>query len=88
MSSVDDKLEWSSPEDRKVALLFFFFFFFFFFFYKIHSGIVSLDKDRYLTSNLRSTGASHDSQYTRYTAYSDAVKDSFFPMAVPLLFMG
>ena len=40
------------------------------FFYKIHSGTVSLDKDKYLTPapNLRRTRASHESQYTRYFA--------------------
>ena len=50
------------------------------FFYKIHSGTVSLDKDKYLTPalNLR-TRASHESQYTRYFAYSDALKKFFFP---------
>ena len=38
------------------------------FFYKIHSGTVSLDKNKYLTPapNLRRTRASHESQYTRY----------------------
>ena len=48
---------------------------------KSHSGTVSLDNDRYLTlaPNLRSTRASHDSQYTRYMALSDALKNSFFP---------
>ena len=50
-------------------------------FYKIHSGTPSLDKDKYLTPapNLRRTRASHESQYTRYLAYSDALKNSFFP---------
>ena len=34
------------------------------FFYKIHSGTVSLDKDKYLTPapNLRRTRASHESE--------------------------
>ena len=58
------------------------------FFYKIHSGTVSLDKDRYLTPapNLKSTRASqtHNSQYARYMAYSDALKNSFFPRTIPL----
>ena len=76
-SSVDnmlDELEWPSLEDRRVKSSLTFF-------YKIHSGTVSLDKDRYLTPapNLRSTRASHDSQYTRYMAYSDALKNSSFP---------
>ena len=57
------------------------------FFYKIHSGIVSLDRDRYLTPapNLRSTRVSHNSQYTRYMAYSDALKNSFFPEDYPFM---
>ena len=52
----------------------------------IKYNTVSLDKDRYLTPapNLRSTRASHDSQYTIYMAYSDALKNSFFPRTIPL----
>ena len=81
-SSVDDmldELEWPSLEDRRLKSSLTFF-------YKIHSGTVSLDKDRYLTPapNLRSTRASHDSQYTRYMAYNDALKNSFFPRTIPL----
>ena len=30
------------------------------------------------------TRASHDLQYTRYFAYSDALKNSFFPRTIPL----
>ena len=75
------ELEWPSLEDRRVKSSLTFF-------YKIHSGTVSLDKDRYLTPapNLRSTRASqtHHSQYTRYMAYSDALKNSFFPRTIPL----
>ena len=59
------------------------------FFYKIHSGPVSLEKDKYLAPapNLkRTTWASHDSQYTRYLAYSDALKNTFFPRTIPGLF--
>ena len=69
-----DELEWPSLEDRRVKSSLTFF-------YKIHSGTVSLNKDRYLTSapNLRSTRASHDSQYTRH-----ALKNSFFPRTIPL----
>ena len=81
-SSVDDmldELKWPSLEDRraKSSLTFF---------YNIHSGTVFLDKDRYLTPapNLRSARASHNSQYTRYMAYSDALKNSFFPRTIPL----
>ena len=45
-----------------------------------------LDKDKYLTpaSNLQRTRASHYLQYTRYFAYSDAHKNSFFPRTIPL----
>ena len=47
---------------------------------------VDLDKDKYLTPapNLRRTRASHESQYTRYLAYSDALKNSFFPRTIPM----
>ena len=74
-----DELEWPSlkthREQSSVA-----------FFYKIHSGTVSLDKDKYLTPapNLRRTRASHELQYTRYLAYSDALKNSFFPRTIPI----
>ena len=55
-----DELEWPSLEARweQSSLTSF---------YKIHSGTVSLDKDKYLTPapNLQRTRASHDSQYTR-----------------------
>ena len=56
------------------------------FFYKIHSGTVSLDKDKYLTQapNIRSTRASHESQYTRYLADSEALKNLFFPRTIPV----
>ena len=59
--TVDDMLndlDWPSPEDRRLKSSLTFF-------YKIHSGTVSLDKDKYLTPapRLRSTRASHDSQY-------------------------
>ena len=74
-----DELEWPSLEDRRVMSSLTFF-------YKIHNGTVSLDKDKYLTPApiLRSTRASHDSQYSRYMAYSDALKKSFFPRTIPL----
>ena len=64
-----DELEWPSLETHREQ-------FSLTFFYKIHSGTVSLDKDKYLTPapNLRRTRASHGSQYTRYLAYSDALK--------------
>ena len=72
-------LDWPSLEDRRLKSSLTFF-------YKIHSGTVSLDKDKYLTPapRLRSTRASHDSQYTRYMSYSDALKNSFFPRTIPL----
>ena len=56
------------------------------FFYKIHSGTVSLDKGKYLTPapNIRSTRASREFLYTRYLAYSEALKNSFFPMTIPV----
>ena len=51
------------------------------FFYKIHPGTVAIDIDKYLTPapNLQRTRASHDSQYTTYFAYSDALKNSCSP---------
>ena len=74
-----DKLEWPSLEARREQSSLTFF-------YKIHSGTVSLDKDKHLTltPNLKRTMPSHDSKYTRYFAYSDALKNSFFPMTIPL----
>ena len=74
-----DDLEWPSLETRREQSSLTFF-------YKIHSGTVDLDKDKYLTPtpNLRRTRASHESQYTRYFAYSDALKNSFFPRTIPM----
>ena len=74
-----DELEWPSLESRRERSSLTFF-------YKIHSGTVSLDKDKYLTPapNLRHTRASHESQYTRPFAYSDALKNSFFPRTIPV----
>ena len=73
-----DELEWPSPKSRREQSSLTFF-------YKIHSGMVYIDKDKYLTSvaGLRQTRASHDSQYRRYQAYSDALKNSFFPRTIP-----
>ena len=67
-------LEWPSLEarrDRSSLLLF----------HKIHSGAVSIEKDKYLTPahSLKSTRASHRAQYCRYQTYSDALKNSFSP---------
>ena len=74
-----DELEWPSLDARREQSSLTFF-------YKIHSGTVFLDKDKYLTpaTNLHRTRASHDIQYTRYFAYSDALKNSFFPRTIPL----
>ena len=54
------------------------------FFYKIQSGTVSLDKDKYLipAPNIRRIRASHEFQYTRYLAYSEALKNSFFSRTI------
>ena len=67
-----DELEWPSLETRREQSSLTFF-------YKIHSGTVSRDKDMFLipAPNLRRTRASHESQYTRYFAYSDALKNYF-----------
>ena len=74
-----DELEWPSLEARREQSSLTFF-------YKIHSGRVSLDKDKYMyltpAPNLQRTRASHDLQYTRYFAYSDALKNSFFPRTI------
>ena len=50
-------------------------------FHKIHSGAVSIEKDKYLTParSLKSTRSSHSAQYCRYQTYSDALKNSFSP---------
>ena len=69
-----DELEWPSLEarrDRSFLLLF----------HKIHSGAVSIEKDKYLTPahSLKSTRASHSAQYCRYQTYSVALKNSFSP---------
>ena len=47
-------------------------------FHKIHSGDVSIEKDKYLTlaHSLKYTRASHSAQYCRSQTYSDAL---FFP---------
>ena len=69
-----DDLEWPSLETRREQSSLTFF-------YKIYSGRVSLDKDKYLSPapNLNRARASHESQYTRYFAYSVALKNSFSP---------
>ena len=47
--------------------------------------IMSIDKDKYLTPSkrIRSTRSSHNSQYCRPQASSDALKYSFFPRTIP-----
>ena len=73
-----DELEWPSFETRREQSSLTFF-------YKIHSGTVYLNKDKYLTPahNLRRTRASHESQYTRNFAYSDSLK-LIFPRTIPM----
>ena len=79
VSDMLDELEWPSLEARREQSSLTFF-------YKIHSGTVSLDKDKYLTLalNLRRTRAFHKSQYTKYLACSEALKNSFFPRTIPV----
>ena len=73
-----DKLEWPSLEARRDRPSIFLF-------HKIHSGAVSIEKDKYLTPahSLKSTRASLSAQYCRYQTYSDALKNSFFPQTIP-----
>ena len=73
-----DELEWPSfkaRRDRSSLLLF----------HKIHSGSVSIEKDKHLTParSLKSTRSSHSAQYCRYQTYSDALKNPFFPRTIP-----
>ena len=60
-----DELQWPTLEARgdQFSLLFF---------HKIHCGIMSIDKDKYLTpsQSTRSTRSSHNSQYCRPQTYS------------------
>ena len=74
-----DELEWQSLKARRKQSSLTVF-------YKIHSGTVSLDKDKYLTpaSNIRRTRTCNETQYTRYIAYSEALKNSFFPRTIPV----
>ena len=73
-----DELEWPSLDarrDRSSLLLF----------HKIHSGAVSIEKDKYLSPahSLQSTRASHSAQFCRYQTYSDALNNSFSPKNIP-----
>ena len=75
-----DELEWPSLEasrERFSLLLF----------HKIHCGVVSIYKDKYLTpaQSLKSTRSSHNAQYCRYQTYSDALKNYLFPWTIPQL---
>ena len=70
-----DELDWPSLEDRRLKSSLTLF-------YKIHSGTVSLNKIQTPAPRLRYTRASHDSQYTRYMSYSDALKNLFFPRTI------
>ena len=75
-----DELEWPSLEasrERFSLLLF----------HKIHCGVVSIDKNKYLTlaHSLKSTRSSHSAQCCRYQTYSDALKNYFFPGTIPQL---
>ena len=73
-----DELEWPSLEARRdgSSLLLF---------YKIHSGAVSIEKDKYLSpaQSLKSTRASHSAKYCRYQTYSDTMKNLFSPRTIP-----
>ena len=73
-----DELQWPTLEARRdqSSLLFF---------RKIHCGMFIV-KDKYLTlsQRIRSTRASHNSQYCRPQTYSDALKYSFFPRTIPI----
>ena len=72
-----DELDWPSleaPRDPSSLPLF----------HKIHSGALSIKKDKYLTPafSLKSTRSSHSAQYCRNQTYSDALKNSFSPRTI------
>ena len=74
-----DELEWPSQEaSREQSSLTFF--------HKIHSDTMSLNIDRYLTpmtSSIQTSSSKLNSnQCRRYQAYSDALKNSFFPRTI------
>ena len=73
-----DELEWPSLEACRDQ-------FFLLLFHKIHSGAVSIEKNKYLTPahSLKSTRSSHSAQYRRYQTYSDVLKNSLFPRTIP-----
>ena len=63
-----DELQWPTLDARRGHSSFLFF-------HKIPCGIMSIDKDKYLTPSqrTRSTRASHNSQYCRPQTYSDVL---------------
>ena len=69
-----DELEWPSLEARRdqSSLLIS---------HKIHCGVVSIEKDKYMTParSLKTTRSSHSAKYRRHQTYSDALKNSFPP---------
>ena len=74
VSEMLGKLKWPPLEarrDRSSLLLF----------HKMHSGAVSIEKDKYLTPahSLKTTRASHSAKYCRYQTYSDNLKNSISP---------
>ena len=79
VGEMHDELQWPTLEARRdqFSLLFF---------HKIQCGIMSIDKDKYLTPSQRkrSTRASHSSKYCRPQTYSDALKCSFSPGLFPI----
>ena len=75
MGDMLGELEWPSLETRRQQSSLTFL-------YKVHFGTGYIDKDKYLSPalSLKQTRASqsHDTQYCRYLAYSDALKNLFF----------
>ena len=75
-----DEFEWPSLEARREQSSSTFF-------YKIHSDIVFLSKNRYLTPVTGSTQTRasklNSTQYHKNQAFSDALKNSFFPRTIP-----
>ena len=75
-----DDLQWTTLQQRRTDTSLTFF-------YKIHNGLVDIDRDRYLMPNKStrySTRTTHLQQYDRLTASTDLLKFSFFPRVIPL----
>ena len=74
------ELEWPSLEARREQSSLTFF-------YKIHSDIVSLNRNRYLTHVTCSTQTRasklNSTKYCRNQVYNNALKNSFFPRTIP-----